>query len=90
MLTMGQRIAITCAVRKRYRKGTKKQKGRILDEFVKTTGYNRNYARWVLGSLKKQGRRKKRYPARKRRYDASVFYPLRTLWIAADGIADAR
>jgi len=44
----------------------------------------------VLGSLKKQGRRKKRYPPRKRLYDASVFYSLRTLWIAADGICGIR
>jgi hypothetical protein len=31
-------------LRERYRKSTKKQRGRILDEFVETTGYHRNHA----------------------------------------------
>ena len=31
-------------LRKRYRKATKKQRGRILDEFVETTGYHRKHA----------------------------------------------
>ena len=88
-LTMGQRKSISCEIRKRYRKATKNHKTRILDEFVKTTGYNRSYARFVLGSLKKQGRKKKR-TVRKRIYDANVFYPLRTIWIAADGICGQR
>ena len=89
MLTMRQRKALSYEVRKRYQRSRKEQKGEILDEFIKTTGYNRSYARWVLGSLKKQGRKKK-YPARKRTYDASVFYPLRTLWITADYICGTR
>lgn len=89
MLTMSQRNALSYEVRKRYQRSRKKQKGNILDEFIKTTGYNRSYARRVLGSLKKQGRKKK-YPPRKRTYDASVFYPLRTLWITADGICGTR
>ena len=33
---------------KRYRKARKKEKGVMLNEFVATTGYNRNYAAWVL------------------------------------------
>lgn len=31
-------------LRERYRKATKKQRGRILDEFVETTGYHRKHA----------------------------------------------
>ncbi len=85
MLDMKQKIALSYEVRKRYQKTRKKNKTRILDEFIKNTGYNRSYARFILGSLKKQGRKKK-HIIRKRIYDADVFYPLRTIWIAADGI----
>jgi hypothetical protein len=89
MLTMGQRIAVTDTVRKRYRRSIKKQKVEILNEFVSTTGYNRSYARRVLGSLKKVGRKKK-YPPRKRVYDAQVFYALRKIWIISDNICGQR
>ena len=89
MLTMRQRIAITAAVRKRYRKTRKKVKTQILNEFVKTTGYNRSYARFKLGSLRKRGRKKK-YSPRDRKYDIQVFYALRKLWLAADCICGQR
>lgn len=89
MLTMRQRIAVTVAIRKRYRKSSKKKKIEILHEFVSTTGYNRSYARRVLGSLKKLGRKRK-YPPRKRIYDAEVFYALRKAWIVNDTICGTR
>jgi hypothetical protein len=47
-LTMREKQAITKEVANRYRKARKKEKGRMLDEFVATTGYNRNYAAWTL------------------------------------------
>jgi hypothetical protein len=90
MLPMIQRRAITQAVHIRYRKAAKKGKSAILDEFCETTGYNRSYARRVMRSPGKTGRRKSHYGPRKRIYDVSVFYPLRTLWIAADGICGQR
>ena len=89
MLTMKEKGALSRTVRARYQKGSKKEKSKILDEFIETTGYNRSYARRILGSLKKQGRKRIRKP-KQRIYDASVFYPLRTLWIAADGICGQR
>lgn len=89
MLTMKQKQALSETLRKRYRKSTKKQKTQILNEFVATTNYNRDYARYLLGILKKRGRKKK-YSPRKRVYDISVFYPLRKLWIVADGICGQR
>lgn len=36
------------ALQKRYQKGTKKERGRILDEFVATTGYHRKHAIVIL------------------------------------------
>lgn len=89
MLTMRQRIAVTDAVRKRYRKARKTRKTEILDELVETTGYNRSYARRVLGSLKKLGRKRKYLP-RNRTYDAQVFYALRKVWIVNDNICGTR
>lgn len=89
MLTMRQRIAVTATIRNRYRKARKKERSQILNEFVKTTDYNRSYARYLLGSLKKRGRKKK-YPSRKRKYDIRVFYALRKLWLVADCICSQR
>lgn len=89
MLTMKQKQALSWVVRHRYQKSRNKEKGRILNEFLANTGYNRSYARRILGSLKKQGRKRK-YSPRRRIYDISVFYPLRKIWIAADGICGQR
>lgn len=89
MLNMNQKRALSYTIRRRYQKSTKKEKVGILDEFIKNTNYNRSYARRILGSLKKQGRKKK-HIIRKRIYDAAVFYPLRTIWIAEDNICGQR
>jgi hypothetical protein len=43
-LTMSEKNALTREISKRYQKSGKKEKTLILDEFVKTTGYNRKYA----------------------------------------------
>jgi len=96
---MKQRIALTKVVKKRYQKAGKKEKTKILSELVANCGYNRSYARRILGSLKRErkmdrkgrnGKKLKKYSPRQRKYDASVFYPLRTLWLAADGICSQR
>jgi len=47
-LDMATRVRITNEVRKRYQKASKKEKGRILDEFCATTEYKRHYAARVL------------------------------------------
>ena len=47
-LDLMTRKRITQEVAKRYRKASKKEKGRMLDEFCALTGYNRSYAAWVL------------------------------------------
>ncbi len=49
-LPMKERQSLTREVAKRYQKARKKEKKRILDEFVKNTGYNRCYAAYVLRS----------------------------------------
>jgi hypothetical protein len=47
-LTMRERHAIVRELAPRFRKATKKQRGQILTEFVKLTGYTRCYAAYVL------------------------------------------
>lgn len=89
MLDMKQRIALTKVVRLRYRKSSKKEKTRMLSELVENTGYNRSYARHLLGALKSKTKRRK-YSPRERVYDASVFYALRKLWAVSDGICGQR
>jgi len=49
-LTMSERKAVTREKAKKYRRASKKAKGRILDEFVELTGLNRVYAAWLLRS----------------------------------------
>lgn len=53
-LTMQERKTVTKAFTRRYRKARKKDKGRLLDEFVEATGYNRVYAARVLRGHGKQ------------------------------------
>lgn len=45
---MKQRQAVTKVTAKRYRQASRSEKKQMLDEFCRTTGYNRCYARWVL------------------------------------------
>jgi hypothetical protein len=47
-LTMKARQEVTKATAGQYRGASKKEKSRILDQFVSTTGYSRWYARLVL------------------------------------------
>ncbi len=49
-LKMSERKSVVHEVAPRYRQAGKKEKGKILDEFVETTGYNRKYAIHVLSN----------------------------------------
>jgi len=53
-LDMKIRKAINRTISKRYKNSTKKEKGEILDEFTKITGYNRNYASYLLNRIGKK------------------------------------
>jgi hypothetical protein len=47
-LTMGQRQAVTKAIATRYRRASRVDKGKILDELCATTGWHRSHARKAL------------------------------------------
>src|SRR5713226_3005490 len=57
---MAERRAVIKATARRYQGGRKKEKQKMLDEFVELTGYNRSYARTVLRNYGRQAGRQKR------------------------------
>jgi hypothetical protein len=85
----------------RYRRATKKEKGRILDEFVETAKCSRYHARWLLrnhgrrvevkplvfleGDARKRVRKR-----RKKEYGPEVLPPLKRLWEMLDFICGKR
>jgi hypothetical protein len=90
-LTMKQRQAVTAVTVQRYRQGSKKVKRQILDEFCKTTGYSRGYARFVLRNHGRQvllrGKKvivgdlhKRQQRVKSRYYDEQVVQALSKLW----------
>jgi hypothetical protein len=66
----------------RYRKAGRVEKGRILDEFCKATGYNRKYALRGLNGPPPEKRPRKRRP-RRPTYGAKVVLILAGIWEAA-------
>jgi hypothetical protein len=47
-LTMKEKKSLAMQIRSRYQKAGRKKKPAILNEFIKTTGYNRKYAPRIL------------------------------------------
>lgn len=106
MLTMREKRALTAEIQNRYNKATKKQKGRILDEFCATTKYNRVYAAKILrlmagkvigylGAGNKRikyviGKSKKKRKSRPRIYTHDVFLALKKIWVVFDFICGKR
>jgi Integrase core domain len=94
---MAERRAVVRATARRYQRGRKKQKQKILDEFVELTGYNRCYARRVLRNHGKPAKRQRKPAADKRRrsgnrkqYDERVLVALRRIWLILDFICGKR
>ena len=71
-----------CQIHPRYRKAGRSEKGRMLDEFCKVTGYNRKYAVRVLNGPPPEKRPRKRRP-RKPTYGPKVVTILAAFWEAA-------
>lgn len=102
---MSTRRELTEQLARRYRRAGKKEKGRILDQFVAATGYKRKYAihllnwwgrtRWVRidGRLVKLVVGRPRRAKRRRppqRYDQEVLSPLKQIWYVFDFMCGKR
>lgn len=100
-LTMGERKSVVQVLAKGYRKVSKKGRGRILDELVALTGYNRWYAVGLLrghGKAANIGRRvrlvadlgRSTQQRRPRIYDGVVLEGLKKIWAILDFICGKR
>lgn len=70
-------------IKPRYKKATKLEKQRILDEFCAVCGYNRKYAIRVLN--RRQQAHRKHASGRKPIYDHDhILEPLKRIWLATD------
>src|SRR3954452_24666258 len=79
-VSMATRDELVAAVIERYSKGTRAEKGRILDAFVAVTGFHRKHAMRVL----RAGSSERRTRSRPERcvYDKAVREALIVLWEA--------
>jgi hypothetical protein len=85
-MTRGSVLEYTGAVRNRYRSMNRREKGKILDEFVKVTGYHRKAAIRLLWRSEAQQVMRRGRPAC---YDV-VRQPLRAIWEASDRLCSKR
>ena len=84
-----ERQAYLKAIRERYAKADRAEKGKILDEFCAVCGYARKYALRLLGRSPTKSSPAK--PGRPSRYACeAVLTPLRTIWMATDQMASKR
>ena len=92
---MGERRAVATKTAQRYQRARKKEKGKILDEFVELTGYHRVHARAVLRRpMQGSGKKRKRTPRgsgqNRKHYDQKVLEALRRIWMILDFICGKR
>lgn len=76
------------AIRERYQKAGKEEKGKILDEFTKTTGLHRKAAIRMLNRRSPAGAGKR--CGRPRQYGPRVVEALRAIWEASDRLCSKR
>ena len=87
-MTRGSIREYTEAVRLRYLQAAKKEKGKILDEFTKVTGYHRKAVIRILRRGKRPRASKKR--GHPRWYGPAVAEALRVAWEATDRLCSKR
>jgi hypothetical protein len=88
-LTLKTRREVSKETAGRYEKARKREKTRILDEYVSLTGYTRHHAAQVLA---RWGRRSPPEHTRYKPpvYDSKVFEALRKVWLVCDSICGKR
>jgi hypothetical protein len=87
-MTHTTRAELANAVRRRYKVATGKQKRRILDEFIATTGYHEKSAIRVLNAAPTVTGRQTR--SRPSLYDEAARAALTVLWEASDRVCGKR
>ena len=85
---MATRKELVLTVGKRYQEASKRQRGAILDEFTKITGYHRKHAIRVLSETRPAPEKKR--SSRPRIYDEAVVDVLILLWEASDRLCGKR
>jgi hypothetical protein len=84
-----ERKAYLAAIRSRYRKASRAQKTKILDEFCAVCGYHRKYALRRVNQTPKRAQPRK--PGRASQYtDEGLLAALRAIWLATDQMASKR
>src|SRR4051794_2310852 len=92
VLDLRTRLVITKAMKTRYVRGTRSERGVVLDELCALTGWHRDHARKALRSTPELGETR---PARAPRepvyrYGEEVIAALRVAWATLDGPAGKR
>ena len=85
---MGARREVLAAVAERYRSGTRREKGRILDELCAVTGWHRKHAVRALCGHSRDAADKPRQ--RTSRYGATIKDAVVALWEASDRVCGKR
>ena len=75
------------ALRERYLAAAKRDKGKILDEFCRTSGMHRKAAIRLLRASPRRGKLARRRKGRPVRYGPEVMEPLRQVWEASDRLS---
>ena len=81
---------LLATIRDRYRASSKKDKGRILDEFIAVTGHRRKHGIRLLGQSGDDGEQQPAAKKGRRIYDEAVRQAVIVVWEAADRICGKR
>ena len=78
------------AIAPRYRKASKPDKTKILDEFCAVSGYGRKYAIRLLGHWRRRGKPPRRRPGRKPIYGQAETAVLKAIWLDSEQLCSKR
>ena len=81
---------LLATIRDRYRASSKREKSRILDEFIAVTGHHRKHGIRLLGQSGDDGEQRPAVKKGRRIYDESVRQALIVVWEVADRICGKR
>ena len=81
---------LLATTRDRYRASSKREKSRILDEFIAVTGHHRKHGIRLLGQSGDDGEQQPAVKKGRRTYDEAVRQAVIVVWEAADRICGKR